>query len=101
MLPMPPFSGAFFLAARAGARYRQDISLPRPSAAAGARGHRRRPSSPRGSTTMKPRTRRVFCTDVGKGMVVASVGSTLAADLGLSAAFADDGPETLTFGPLE
>ncbi|HYT90412.1 MAG TPA: hypothetical protein VEL76_17030, partial [Gemmataceae bacterium] len=50
---------------------------------------------------MKPQTRRDFLADVGKGMVVASVGSALAADLGLSAAFANDGPEALSFGPLE
>jgi hypothetical protein len=50
---------------------------------------------------MKEHTRREFLTDVGKGMVVASVGSALAADLGLSAAFANNGPEALSFGPLE
>jgi hypothetical protein len=50
---------------------------------------------------MTQRTRREFLTDVGKGMVVASVGSALAADLGLGPAFAADGPETLAFGDLE
>src|SRR5439155_22265479 len=50
---------------------------------------------------MIPRTRREFFADVGTGMVVASVGSALAADLGFSPAFAADGPETLNFGRLE
>src|SRR5262249_49254855 len=36
-----------------------------------------------------------------KGMVIASIGSGVAADLGLGAAFAQDGPEALTFGRLE
>src|SRR5262249_29420557 len=57
--------------------------------------------SPRGGRTMLHRTRRDFLKDVGKGMVVASVGSSLAADLGLGAAFAQQGPETLGFGELE
>jgi hypothetical protein len=48
------------------------------------------------------RTRREFLADVGKGMLVAGVGSALAADLGLvGRAWADDAPEALTFGPLE
>ena len=50
---------------------------------------------------MIQRTRRDFLKDVGTGVVVASVGSSLAADLGFSPAFADEGPERLTFGPLE
>jgi hypothetical protein len=50
---------------------------------------------------MKQRTRREFLQDVGKGAVVASIGSGLAADLGFSTAFADQGPERLTFGNLE
>lgn len=50
---------------------------------------------------MRQRSRRDFFADVGRGMVVASVGSGLAGDLGFSAAFADQGPERLTFGPLE
>ncbi len=47
------------------------------------------------------RTRRQFLADLGRGMVVAGVGPALAADLGLGAAFADDGPDALTFGKLE
>jgi hypothetical protein len=57
--------------------------------------------SPRGSTTTKQRTRRAFLRDVGTGVVVASVGAGLAADLGFATAFAEQGPERLTFGPLE
>jgi hypothetical protein len=50
---------------------------------------------------MNQRTRRDFLKDVGTGVVVASVGPSLAADLGFSSAFADEGPERLTFGPAE
>jgi len=50
---------------------------------------------------MNQRTRREFLTDVGRGVVAASVGTTMAADLGFSTAFAEDGPERLTFGTLE
>src|SRR5258707_6714074 len=46
--------------------------------------------------------RREFLADVGRGMLVASVGATLAQDLDLApAAFADEGPGRLTFGPIE
>jgi hypothetical protein len=46
--------------------------------------------------------RREFLADVGRGMLVASVGSTLALDLGLApAALADGGDRRLTFGPME
>jgi len=45
--------------------------------------------------------RRKFLADVGKGMLVASVGPALAADLGLAPAFAGDGPERLSFGDRE
>src|SRR3954470_1495592 len=48
------------------------------------------------------RTRRDFLTEVGRGMVVATVGSGLAAELGLSTACAsDDPPAALTLGSLE
>jgi hypothetical protein len=46
-------------------------------------------------------SRREFLADVGRGMLVASVGSAVAADLGLAPALAADGPEPLTFGNLE
>ena len=50
---------------------------------------------------MNQQSRRDFLKDVGKGVVVASVGSGLAADLGFSPAFAEQGTERLTFGTLE
>jgi len=46
--------------------------------------------------------RREFLADVGRGMLVASVGSGMALDLGLApAALAAEGSERLTFGPME
>src|SRR5436189_945230 len=57
--------------------------------------------SPRRSTAMVQQNRRQFLTDVGIGMVTASVGSALAADLGMGTAFADNGPDRLNFGALE
>jgi hypothetical protein len=46
--------------------------------------------------------RREFLSDVGRGMLVAGVGSGLAQELGLApAALAGEGSERLTFGPLE
>jgi hypothetical protein len=50
---------------------------------------------------MIQRNRREFLKDVGTGVVVASVGSSLAADLGFAPAFADQGPQRLTFGARE
>lgn len=47
-------------------------------------------------------SRREFLADVGRGMLIASVGSSLAVDLGLAPAFAADaGPASLSFGDLE
>jgi hypothetical protein len=46
------------------------------------------------------KTRRDFLADVGRGMIVASVGSSIATELGLARAFADV-PEALEFGDLE
>jgi len=47
-------------------------------------------------------TRRQFLSDVGCGVLVASVGATLASDLGLSKALgAEATPQSLSFGPLE
>jgi len=48
-----------------------------------------------------PHTRREFLADVGRGMLVASVGYGMATELGLAPAFAADAPDTLDFGPLE
>jgi hypothetical protein len=47
------------------------------------------------------RNRREFLADVGKGMLIASVGPALAADLGISSAFADEEPKRLLFGDRE
>src|SRR5262249_15781761 len=58
-------------------------------------------SSPRGSTTMTPQTRREFLADVGKGMLVAIVGAGHATDRGMGSAFAADKTEALQFGKLE
>lgn len=48
-----------------------------------------------------PRTRREFLADVGRGMLVATVGYEAATDLGLASALAEDGPDRLSFGALE
>ncbi|MDA0832976.1 MAG: hypothetical protein O2955_02610 [Planctomycetota bacterium] len=50
---------------------------------------------------MSQRSRREFMAEIGRGMLVASVGSTLAFDLGLSKSFAADEKQRLTFGTLE
>jgi hypothetical protein len=50
---------------------------------------------------MVPNTRREFLADVGRGMLVASLGSALAADLGLAPLSAADGNDVLDFGKLE
>lgn len=54
-------------------------------------------------TNLKRNSRREFLANVGQGMLVASVGSALAADLGLTPrAFAADAPAArLTFGAME
>jgi hypothetical protein len=48
-----------------------------------------------------PKTRRQFLADVGRGMLVATVGYSAASELGLATAFAADAPDTLDFGSLE
>src|SRR5467141_2390946 len=48
-----------------------------------------------------PHTRREFLADVGRGMLVATVGYGVANELGLAPAFAADAPDTLDFGSLE
>ncbi len=50
---------------------------------------------------LSSRDRRTFLADVGKGMLVASVGSSLAFDLGLCSASAADFDDALRFGDLE
>ncbi len=48
-----------------------------------------------------PHTRREFLAEVGRGMLVTTVGLELASELGLASASAADGIESLTFGPHE
>lgn len=50
---------------------------------------------------MNSNTRREFLADIGRGMLIGSVGSSLAFDLGLAPAFADDESKKLTFGNME
>ena len=50
---------------------------------------------------MDRRSRRGFLEDVGRGMLVASLGSATALELGLSPSIADEPGERLTFGHLE
>ncbi len=49
---------------------------------------------------MRPQSRRQFLADVGRGMLIASVGSGMAFDLGLASVRADEGGP-LSFGSLE
>jgi hypothetical protein len=46
-------------------------------------------------------SRRAFLADVSRGMIVATVGTSLASELGLGIAHAGDGPGRLEFGPIE
>jgi hypothetical protein len=48
-----------------------------------------------------PRTRREFFADVGRGMLIASVGYEVAGGLGLASAVPDDSAEELSFGSME
>lgn len=50
---------------------------------------------------MHRNSRREFLADVGKGMLIGSVGSALAVDLGLAPAFADEDAKRLSFGKME
>ncbi|MGH7171070.1 MAG: hypothetical protein ACRELG_12395, partial [Gemmataceae bacterium] len=50
---------------------------------------------------MRDRNRREFLADVGRGMLSASVGAAVAADLELAPAWAGEAAEALTFGKLE
>jgi len=47
------------------------------------------------------RNRRQFLAEVGRGMVIASVGATVASELGLSKGFAEQTSDQLEFGALE
>lgn len=46
-------------------------------------------------------SRRAFLADVGKGMIAAGLGTSLATELGLCPALAGDEPKDLSFGALE
>src|SRR5437867_3953845 len=48
-----------------------------------------------------PQTRREFLAEVGRGMLITTVGASVATELGLSRGFAADAPEALNFGELE
>ncbi|MEX0611765.1 MAG: hypothetical protein WD738_00905 [Pirellulales bacterium] len=50
---------------------------------------------------MNSRTRREFLEDVGRGMLVASLGSAAALELGLAPCVAEEASRRLTFGNLE
>lgn len=50
---------------------------------------------------MNQTSRRSFMADVGKGMLLASVGSSLASELGLATGMAAEAAKGLTFGSLE
>jgi hypothetical protein len=50
---------------------------------------------------MSASSRREFLTDVGRGMLTAGLGASLASDLGFSPAFAEQGADSLTFGPYD
>lgn len=50
---------------------------------------------------MLPASRRDFLKDVGRGMLVAGIGVSVASDLGFSTAFAERGPESLKLGSYE
>src|ERR1043166_9771153 len=49
----------------------------------------------------RPSSRREFLADVGRGMLVATVGLDVATQLQLTPALAEDAPNALSFGPLE
>jgi hypothetical protein len=50
---------------------------------------------------MQDRNRREFLADVGRGMLLASVGPALASDLGLASLRVGEGDDVLSFGKLE
>src|SRR5262249_7918078 len=53
------------------------------------------------NTPNTPSTRREFLADVGRGMLIATVGSQVATDLGLSRPRASEPPAALEFGDIE
>src|SRR5204862_4024059 len=65
------------------------------------RGRPRPPTLSHRRSLMVPNTRREFLAAARRGMLVASLGAAVAADLGLAPASAADPTDTLDFGPLE
>jgi hypothetical protein len=59
------------------------------------------PTNPLIGKTRYSQTRREFLADVGRGMLIASVGSTAASGLGLAQVSAEEPPATLEFGAIE
>ena len=53
------------------------------------------------SMMMNEQTRREFLSNIGSGMLVAGLGTSLASDLGCQTAFADQGTETIPLGRYE
>src|SRR5436309_641855 len=53
------------------------------------------------STLMTSHTRRDFLADIGKGMLISSLGPAVATEFGLPHAFADERNERLSFGKME
>ena len=47
---------------------------------------------------MTPTNRRAFLSDVGRGMLAAGLGASLASDLGFSTAFAEQGSDSIPLG---
>src|SRR2546427_2546362 len=58
-------------------------------------------SNRKGTPMNTPRTRREFLAEVGRGMLVATVGYEVANGLGLVSALAEESADSLSFGPLE
>jgi hypothetical protein len=54
-----------------------------------------------GRNTLNSQSRRRFLSNVGSGMLMAGIGSSMAMELGISTAYADDAETALTFGSLE
>src|SRR5262245_7678306 len=50
---------------------------------------------------MNDRTRREFLADVGRGMLIATLGPGIVSELSLASARADEGSQRLSFGQLE
>lgn len=56
---------------------------------------------PRKGFTLVRASRRAFLSEVGRGMLLATVGCEMAGELGLAPSWAGESPAPLSFGPLE